>query len=82
MVLKAVESWGVILRPGENLMLICCHVLTCKTWKNWQRLYIGCMAARELKAMMFTDDVTADKSSRICEVYRVMLSAQIQPNGL
>ena len=40
-----------------------------------------CMAANGTESLVFIDDVTADRSSRMnSEVYRALLSAQIQPN--
>ena len=42
----------------------------------------ACMAANGTGSLVFIDDVTADKSSRIhSEVFRAILSAQIQPNA-
>lgn len=42
----------------------------------------ACMAANGTGAVVFIDDVTVDRSSRtISEVYRAVLSAQIQPNA-
>ena len=41
-----------------------------------------CMAANGTGSLVFFDDVTADRSSRMnSEVYRVILSAQIQSNA-
>ena len=40
------------------------------------------MAANGTGSLVFTDDVTADRSSRMSsEVYRAKLSAQIQPDA-
>ena len=40
-----------------------------------------CMAASGTGSLVFTEDVTADRSSRMnSEVYWAQLSAQIQPN--
>jgi hypothetical protein len=42
----------------------------------------ACMAANGTGSLVFIDDVTADKSVRIhFEVFRPILSAQIQPNA-
>ena len=42
----------------------------------------ACMAANGTGSSVFIDDVTADKSSRMnSEVFRVILSAHIQPNA-
>ena len=42
----------------------------------------ACMAANGTGSVVFIDDVTADKSSRMnSEVFRAILSAQIQPNA-
>ena len=42
----------------------------------------ACMAANGTGSLVFIDDVTADKSSRMnSEVFRAILSAQIQPNA-
>ncbi len=42
----------------------------------------ACMAASGTGSLVFIDDVTADKSSRMnSEVFRVILSAHIQPNA-
>ena len=41
----------------------------------------ACMAANGTGSLVFIDDVTADKSSRInSEVFRAILYAHIQPN--
>ena len=41
----------------------------------------ACMAASGSASLVFIDDVTQDRSSRMnCEVFRDILSAQIQPN--
>ena len=41
-----------------------------------------CTAANGTGSLVFTDDVTADRSSRMnSEVYRVMLYAQIKPDA-
>ena len=41
----------------------------------------ACMAANGTGSLVFIDDVTADKSSRMnSEVFRAILSAHIQPN--
>ena len=41
----------------------------------------ACMAANGTGSLVFIDDVTADKSSRMnSEVFRAMLSAHIQAN--
>jgi len=43
---------------------------------------MGCMAANGTGSLVFIDDVTADRSSRMSfEVFRALLSAQIQPNA-
>ncbi len=42
----------------------------------------ACMAASVPGSLVFIDDVTADKSSRMnSEVFRAILSAHIQPNA-
>ena len=42
----------------------------------------ACMAANETGSLVFIDDVTADKSSRMnSEVFQAILSAHIQPNA-
>ncbi len=42
----------------------------------------ACMAASGTGSLVFIDDVTADKSSRMnSEVFRAILSAHIQPNA-
>lgn len=42
----------------------------------------ACMAASEIGSLSFTNDVTADRSSRMnSQVYRAILSAQIQLNA-
>ena len=42
----------------------------------------ACMAANGTGSLVFIDDVTADKSSRMnSEVFRAILSAHIQPNA-
>ena len=42
----------------------------------------ACMAASGTASLVFIDDVTADRSSSInSEVYRAIISAQIQPNA-
>ena len=41
----------------------------------------ACMAANGTGSLVFIDDVTADKRSRMnCEVFRAILTAHIQPN--
>ncbi len=43
---------------------------------------MSCMASCGTGLLLFSDDVTEDRSSRInCEVYRDILSAQIQSKG-
>lgn len=43
----------------------------------------ACMAASGTRSLVFIGDVTADRISRInCEVYRFILSTQIQPNAV
>lgn len=42
----------------------------------------ACMAANTTGSLMFIDDVTANSSRIISEVYRAVLSAQIQPNAV
>ena len=42
----------------------------------------ACMASKGTGSLVFIDDITTDKSSRMnSEVYRDILSAQIQPNA-
>ena len=42
----------------------------------------ACIAANGTGSLVFIDDVTADKSSMMnFEVFRVILSAQIEPNA-
>ena len=42
----------------------------------------ACMAASGTGSLVFIDDVTADKSSRMnSEVFQAILSAHIQPNA-
>ena len=42
----------------------------------------ACMAANGTGSLVFIDDVTADRSSKMnSEVYRAILSAHIQPNA-
>ena len=42
----------------------------------------SCMAANGTESLVFIDDVTADRSSKVhSEVYRATLSAQIQPDA-
>ncbi len=42
----------------------------------------ACMASSGTGLLVFSDDVTEDRSSRMnYEVYKDILSAQIQPNG-
>ena len=43
---------------------------------------LACIAANRAGSLVFIDDVTKDRSSQMnCEVYRDLLSAQIQPNA-
>ena len=42
----------------------------------------ACMAANGTGSLVFIDDVTAGRSSKMnSEVYRAILSAQLQPNA-
>ncbi len=50
--------------------------------KHHQSNMAACMTVDETGSLVFIDDVTADKSSRInSDVYRDILSDQIQPNA-
>ena len=63
----------------EQLMIQSHHIIFQAWWRH--SMALACMAANGTGSLVFVDDVTADNSSRIhSEVYRAILSAQIQPN--
>ena len=58
------------------------HTTSSVKHSGWCVMAWACTAATGTGSLVFTDDVTADSSSRMnSELYRNVLSAQIQPNA-
>ncbi len=71
------EEYG----EGKELLMIL-HTTSSVKHGGGSVMAWACMAASGTGSLVFIDDVTADKSSRMnSEVFRAILSAHIQPNA-
>ncbi len=67
---------------GEGLEQLMIQSIQHYLWTWWSVMAWACMASSGTGLLVFIDDVTEDRSSRInSEVYKAILSAQIQPNA-